>query len=52
MNKKEISPKGATELLQLAVHQLLDAHNYYYNNNWNSIGITSKTNSYILNHLI
>ena len=40
MNKKEISPKGATELLQLAVHQLLDAHNYYYNNNWNSIGIT------------
>ena len=40
MNKKEISPKGATELLQLAVHQLLDAHNCYYNNNWNSIGIT------------
>ena len=40
MNKKEISPKQATDLLQSAMHQLLEAHNFYYNNNWNSIGIS------------
>ena len=39
MNKKKVSPKEATKLLQSAVLQLLDAHSFFFNNEWDSIGV-------------